>query len=114
VDEEHKSMHQKPLLWIYQNDQSKQDKDKKKVYGNKRKSHSSKVGARIESILALPRVIRRGNLRITEMLYLEYPKMRLTRIRQIRPCAGDMEGTVTIHSNVLQRRHPKVWNWLYL
>jgi hypothetical protein len=43
ADEEHESMHQKPLLRIYQNDQSKQDKDKKKEYGDKRKSRSSEA-----------------------------------------------------------------------
>jgi hypothetical protein len=43
TDEEHESMHQKPLLWIYQNDQSKQDKEKKKEYGDKRKSYSSEA-----------------------------------------------------------------------
>jgi hypothetical protein len=29
ADEEHKSMHQKPLLQIYQTDQPRQDKEKK-------------------------------------------------------------------------------------
>jgi hypothetical protein len=43
VDEEHESMHQKPLLRIYQNNQSKQDKENKKEYGDKRKRCSSKV-----------------------------------------------------------------------
>jgi hypothetical protein len=43
VDEEHESMYQKPLLWIYQNDQSKQDKEKKKDYGDKRKNRSSET-----------------------------------------------------------------------
>jgi hypothetical protein len=73
-----------------------------------------KQGARIESVLALPRVIRRGNSRTTEMLYPAYPKIRLTSIKQIRPRAGDVEGIVTIHLNVSRRRHQRAWNWLYL
>jgi hypothetical protein len=43
VDKEHESMHQKPLLWIYQTDEPKQDKQKKKDYGNKWKNCSSKA-----------------------------------------------------------------------
>jgi hypothetical protein len=43
TDEEYESMHQKPLLRIYQTDQPKQDKDKKKDYGDKRKNHRSEA-----------------------------------------------------------------------
>jgi hypothetical protein len=43
ADEEHESMHQKPLLRIYQTDQPKQDKEKKKDYGDKTKNQSSEV-----------------------------------------------------------------------
>jgi hypothetical protein len=35
ADEEYESIHQKPLLQIYQTDQPKQDKGKKKDYGDK-------------------------------------------------------------------------------
>jgi hypothetical protein len=43
MEEEYESMHQKPLLRIYQTDQPKQDKDKTKDYGDKRKNHSSEA-----------------------------------------------------------------------
>jgi hypothetical protein len=43
VDEEYESMHQKHLLRIYQTNQPKQDKDKKKNYGDKRKNCSSEA-----------------------------------------------------------------------
>jgi hypothetical protein len=75
-----------------------------------------KQGAKkkIESILALPGVTRKGNFRTTEILSLVYPKMKSTSTRQIRPCVGDVEGIVTIYSNVSRRRHQRVWNWLHL
>jgi hypothetical protein len=40
ADEEYKSMHQKPLLQIYSIDQPRQDKEKKRDQGDKKKSHS--------------------------------------------------------------------------
>jgi hypothetical protein len=43
ADEEHKSMHQKPLLWIYQTDQTRQDKEKKRDQGDKKKNHASEI-----------------------------------------------------------------------
>jgi hypothetical protein len=69
---------------------------------------------RIESILALPEMTRKGNSRIITILYLVYPKMRLTSTKQIRHYIGDMEGIVTICLNVSQRKQQRVWNWLHL
>jgi hypothetical protein len=43
VDKEHEGMHQKPLLQIYQMDQPRQDKEKKRDQGDKKKSHGPKV-----------------------------------------------------------------------
>jgi hypothetical protein len=43
ADEEHKSIYQKPILQICQTDQPKQDKDKKKDYGDKGKNCSSEA-----------------------------------------------------------------------
>jgi hypothetical protein len=55
---------------------------------------------RIWSILVLLRVTRKGNFRITMMLYLVYPKTKLTSIKQIRPHIDDVEGIVTTYLNV--------------
>jgi hypothetical protein len=87
---------------------------RRRIMAIKERTAAPKQGARIESMLALPRVIRRGNFRITEMLYPAYPKMKLTSTRQTGPHVGDVEGIVTICSNVLQRRHQRAWNWLHL
>jgi hypothetical protein len=69
----------------------------------KRRNIVPKQGAtrRITSILILPRVIRKGNFRITTMVYAVYPKMKLTSTRQIRPCVGDMVGIVPTCLNML-------------
>lgn len=42
ADEKHESMQQKPLLYIYQANQPRYDKDKRKDFGDKRKNCSSK------------------------------------------------------------------------
>jgi hypothetical protein len=55
---------------------------------------------KIETILILPGVTRKGNFRTTEMHSLVYPKIKLTSTRQIRPCISDVEGTVTTRLNV--------------
>jgi hypothetical protein len=80
----------------------------------KRRIVIPRQGAKIENELALPRVIRRGNFRITEMPYPVYPKMRLTSIRLIGPHVSDMEGIVIIRSNILQRRHQRARTWPHL
>jgi hypothetical protein len=77
----------------------------------RRRFMTPKQGAKIKNEPTLPRVLRNGSFRITEMPYLVYPKMRLTSIRWIRPHAGDVEGTVIIHSNALRRRPLKEPNW---
>jgi hypothetical protein len=43
ADEEHKSMYQKPLHQIYQTNEPKKYKDKKKDNGNKRKNHRTEA-----------------------------------------------------------------------
>jgi hypothetical protein len=87
---------------------------RRRIMAIKGRTVALKQVARIESMLALPRVTSRGNFRITEMLYPVYPKMKLTSTRQTRPRAGDVEGIVTICLNVLQRRHQRAQNWLHL
>jgi hypothetical protein len=77
----------------------------------KRAFATPKQGAKIKNKPTLPRVLRNRSFRITEMPYLVYPKMRLTSIRQIRPHDGDVEGTVIICSNALQRRPLRELNW---
>jgi hypothetical protein len=61
-----------------------------------------KQGAKtkIENKLALLGATRKGNCRTTEMLSLEYPKMKLTSTRQTGPRVGSVEGIVTTCSNV--------------
>jgi hypothetical protein len=43
ADNEHESMHQKPLLRIYQIDQPRQDKEKKRDHSNKKKNRRSET-----------------------------------------------------------------------
>jgi hypothetical protein len=43
TDEEHKSMHQKPLVQIYQTDQPRQDEEKKRDYNDKKKICDSQI-----------------------------------------------------------------------
>jgi hypothetical protein len=77
----------------------------------KRGLTTPKQGAKIKNEPALPRVLRNKSFRITEMPYPVYLKMKLTSIRQIRPHAGDVEGTVIIRSNALRRRPLRELNW---
>jgi hypothetical protein len=84
---------------------------RRRIMAIKGRTAAPKEGARIECMLALPRVTRRGNFRVTEMLYPAYPKMRLTSTRQTGPHIGDVEGIVTIHLNISQRRHQRAQNW---
>jgi hypothetical protein len=74
----------------------------------KRRFAIPKQGAKIDNEPVLPKVLRKGSCRITEIPYLVYPKIILTSIKQIRPHTGDVEGIVIICLNTLQRRHQKV------
>jgi mRNA-degrading endonuclease RelE of RelBE toxin-antitoxin system len=46
ADEEHESMHQKPLLRIYQTDQPRQDKEKKRDHNDKKRIRNSERGSK--------------------------------------------------------------------
>jgi hypothetical protein len=43
ADEEHESMYQKPLLRIYQTNQPRQDKEKKRDHNDKKKIRNSEI-----------------------------------------------------------------------
>jgi hypothetical protein len=74
-----------------------------RIMGINGRTAAPKHGAKtiIENILALPGVTRNRHFRTTEMLSPEYPKMKLTSTRHIRPRIGNVEGIVTTYSNIL-------------
>jgi hypothetical protein len=75
---------------------------RKRIMVTNTRTAAPKQGAKtkIENVLTLPTAIRKGNFQTTEMLSLDYPKMKLTSTRQIGPHVGNVEGIVTTCSNV--------------